>query len=378
MTITCPHCRKQYLIEEENIPKVKSVARCKDCGGKIIIDPAAIPPEEEREEIAVTPETATTPVGKAEEDAAATAESGPEPDLEKLLAEFPWLDELNQDILDLGGIFKAETKKGYHTRRNRIAAAALKAVSGCLAAILKEEEKVLRAARGAAYIPAEIPYANTILTLPANRYTILCTSRRILLLNLDWRQKRCGEFFYQVPYGNIREIGRGAFRDGLIIKSRSGRQMRFTSLTVTLSREISEIALENRRHIPNWNVAPIMAEFLCPACFAPQSAQNSGCSQCSTPFKSPTTAFYRSLALAGLGAFYLNHRLLAAGEMTILGLIIVSLVLTITLKLVGGLIITICALLVYQSLSAMLTFILARKGLMADDRESQNKTVNDP
>jgi|GEM_PF-781110 len=374
MTVTCPKCNKQYLIEKDKIPEVKSVARCKDCGGKIIIDPFAIEIDPEEEKPLPTSQEAEEETAEPEnpgEDKPDIEEEEAGLDQEDLLRTFPWLAELSALPLDLGEIFLNSRKKGYLSRRNRRAAEALKAVAGCLPAILAEDERIIKAAKGSAYFPAEIPYANTILTLPANHYTVIATNNRLIFCNLDWRQKRCGEYFYQLPYTNIREIRRGVFRDCLVIKSRSGWQMRLTSLSISLSREIVESVIEIRHKIANWNIAPVRMEFLCPVCFAPLAPLTPQCSECGSHFKSSTTAFIRSLLLPGLGASYLNHRLLAACEFAIFISFLAILGLTITLKLIGGIIFTLCALLLFHAFSGFLSYMTARKGLMIDDRKNR-------
>ncbi len=362
MIVTCPNCSKQYLIEEKKLPRVKSAARCKDCGARIIIDPDTItaPATEENER-------GTTEPASANETSAQPAESAaPEESfsVEALTAVFPWLGETKRGNLDLPSIFTADAAKGFATRRNRRAAAALKAVYGCLPAILAPDEKILKSARGDGYFPAEIPYANTILTLPANRFSLLCTDRRLLVINLDWRRKGCGEFFYQFPYANIRETGRGIFRDCLTVKSRSGRVMRFTGLTTPLAREMEEMILDLRRNIPNWNIAPVAPECLCPACYAPQDCASRACSACGAAFKSPAGAFYRSLALPGLGAAYLRHRLLAAAELVTLALLLTAVITASVLDLKGGAVLAACVLVLFMAASSLCAFMLGRKGLM--------------
>ena len=358
MIVTCPDCDKQYLIEEKNLPRVKSAARCKECGGRIIIDPAAV---------AVPADGAARPAQEtsaAPEAAGADATAGREFSLEELLASFPWLGEVNRESLELESIFIPDPAKGFAGRRNRRAAAAIKAVFGCLPALLAPDEKIVKAALGDGYFPAEIPYANTLLTLPANRFAILCTDRRILVINLDQRRSRCGELFYQFPYANIRETGRGPFRDSLSLRSRSGRVMRFTGLGRALSREMEETILGLRRTILNWNIVPVAPECLCPACFTPQACDNETCPSCGAVFKSPTTAFFRSLVLPGLGAAYLRHRLLAAGELFTTAMICTAGIVLYKVGLPGGSLLAACALVLFAAASSACVLFLGRKGLM--------------
>jgi len=136
------------------------------------------------------------------------------------------------------------------------------------------------------------------------------------------------------------------------------------SLTTILAREMEEMILDLRRNIPNWNIAPVAPECLCPACYAPQDCASQACSACGAAFKSPAGAFYRSLALPGLGAAYLRHRLLAASEFIIFVFLLTAVITASDLNLGGGAVLAACVLVLFMAASSICAFMLGRKGLM--------------
>jgi len=80
--------------------------------------------------------------------------------------------------------------------------------------VLNEEERVLRIGSGTAYYPAEIFFGNGSLTMLYNRYAILGTNQRALLIDIDHRMKRPTHYLFQVPYHNLKKVARGSCSAG--------------------------------------------------------------------------------------------------------------------------------------------------------------------
>ncbi|MCK4837852.1 MAG: zinc-ribbon domain-containing protein, partial [Desulfobulbaceae bacterium] len=292
MNIICPECGKIHRLADDRLPKLKSAAKCKKCGARIIIEPrpaAAGPDELNRktqateqnnseprefdvlltEKIIDHPEESLFP-GSEEEEATdkldnftdETTVSG-----DDIYTTFPELRELSPDKFTYEEIFSATAKQGYRTRGNTQTLKIIKAVHDILTSrILHENEQVKMLARGIAYYPFEIPYANGLLTMLSNYYAIICTNQRLLLVNINSRINRPSRYIFQVPYHEISNISRSAFLSSLIIESKTGRSWNFTTVRRNLAKSLRSFILKKSKEKPTGHSEDNRQGQLCPAC----------------------------------------------------------------------------------------------------------------
>ncbi|MFN2368645.1 MAG: hypothetical protein ABR605_06805, partial [Desulfurivibrionaceae bacterium] len=346
MDIICPECGKIHKLVSDRLPARKFTANCKQCGARMIIEPVAPPAgtaetgenaeeiliheksqktaaeefdilltdhhEEEPEPPAVSRED---PAGAPPVPPAASEESGADAGLFTAL---PELRKLSPDKFAYREIFTGPGKHGFRTRQNRRILKTVTAVHDLLSGgLLAEGEKVLRIARGISYHPFEIPYANGLLTMPSNYFAIVCTDKRVLLINVNRRLDRPTRYIFQIPYDEIAGIGRGLFRSSLIIKHRSAGKWNFTTVNRTLAASVKDFIAARVEQTPAPPAGKVSLPQLCPSCHTPLPAGLASCPHCGAAFKNPREALVRSLILPGLGSIYLGY--LPRGLMEITG-----------------------------------------------------------
>jgi DNA-directed RNA polymerase subunit RPC12/RpoP len=338
MQIVCRTCNATYNIRRDNLPERKATAKCKKCGGKLIIEPlvagyvqAAPPPTETSE--AHPPSRA--PVRKTGE-------------REKLdiLQVYPEFQSLNAAKFDLGEIFPPNKKGAYRHRKNTFKLKVLQAAHHILEKALKDGEKVVRIAKGVAYYPAEIFFGNGFVTMLYNHYAIVCTNQRLLLININSRMNRPMHYIFQVAYENIKKVKHGFLSRTLVVYRHKGKRRTFRKSRLAV--ELAEEPLEN----------------LCPACFLPLKKGLVACPECKTRFKEPKKALLKSLLLPGWGDMYLGHR--ALGLLELLGSVFVWVIIGSMLLAgePGSLIGVVILLMFYNGSDGLFTYHMAKKGYM--------------
>ena len=145
-----------------------------------------------------------------------------------------------------------------------------------------------------------------------NRRAILLTDRRIILLQID-RRDRPGVVVSQVRYGCIRKVGRtllGNTRLTLgddthhVFAYVPRRDRKFLQkLTDWVDRSMT-------RESAGW-------EDLCPRCYTVVDGRPAACPSCGAAFKSAKKAGLLSLVFPGLGDMYMGHRKVAIFEMLV-------------------------------------------------------------
>ncbi|MEN8135320.1 MAG: zinc-ribbon domain-containing protein [Thermodesulfobacteriota bacterium] len=396
MNIICPECGQIHNLPDDRLPKRRSATKCKKCGGKIIIDPqpAAIGPDELNRQTETTEQTNSEP---HELDVLLTeniidhAEESPSPAPEEMeildilgdynaeatgyghdiFASFPELEELSPDKFTYEEIFATTKKYGYQTSEDTGTLKIIKAVHDVLTSkILRENEQVKRLARGIAYYPFEIPYANGLLTIFANYYAVVCTNQRLLLVNINSRINRPTRYIFQVPYDGISNVSRGAFLSSLIIESKTGRSWNFTTVRRNLAKSLRDFILAKGAGTESPGSSPEDngPRQFCPACYTLLADGLAACPQCSVPFKKPAEAITRSLILPGLGPIYLSYLPLGIVEMAgYLAIWLIALVLVI-MKVPGGILTGIAPVLTYHLFSVILARKTADKGYIPEKR----------
>ena len=403
MNIICPECGKIHKLPDNQLPDRKSVARCKKCGGRMIINsqPSAKDLGEINQEIKPVKQNKPEPrepdvlladnhdVHEKKDPLFSLEESRSEENLtayddEKVPAEneiyaaFPELAELSPDKFAYAEIFSSTEKRGYQTRQNNINLKVVKAVHDILTTkVLQKNEQVMRLARGIAYYPSEILYANGLLTMLSNYFAIICTTKRLLFINIDSRTRHPTRYIFQVPYEEIYNVGRGAFLSSIIIENSSGRSWNFTTIRRNLAKSIRDFILEKSKGEPAGpENGPSLCQ-LCPSCYTPLPGGLSSCSHCSAPFKKPTEAVIRSLILPGLGSIYLSYLPLGimemAGYLAIWLLAVVLMVMTIP----GGIITAMAPVLTYHLITGILSRKTTGKGYLLENSHVNQTAESD-
>lgn len=395
MIILCPHCRKPHSLPEGGLPGGKAATRCKGCGRRFILvrgeDGLKVDPGIEtmagdyRKPGADDDQPATTELLALSDSSSSSDEppevwAGPSPvasdeaedneeqsSAEEILRAFPQLRTLAEKRFSLKELFSPARSGDYQTRLNRYKARLLLATSSLLSdKILLPGEKVVKIARGSAYFPFEIPYANGLLTLPTNYYALVCTSHRLLLINLDFRCSRPVRYTFQILYDEIAKISRGLFGSSLIVKVRNGGKWNFTTVKRALARELVNYIKAQTHGLPSGLYDGIPRRQLCPSCLSPLSAGLYSCPACQVSFKTAREALKRSLLLPGMGQIYLDHYLPGISILTGYLLVWLAAVVLIIVDLAGGAWSAGLLILSYHLIAGLMARRLGGKGYLAD------------
>ena len=345
MNVICPTCNKGYNIPDEKMPKSRAKAKCKNCGETMLIEASGT--------VWAEPSVAS-PSAFADRGTASAVEH-------RILVDYPELQGIPQDKVAFDEVFCPNKKGGYKSRRNRLKAKILIAVSEVMAKLLKEGERVMRVGKGTAYYPAELIFGNGWLTMMYNHYAIVATNQRILCINVNSRMKRSTHYLFQILYEDVKKVKRGLMGGLVFHRMRSKRRV-FTGVKRFLSKELKDFVTERKQH-PVKELENIL-ENICPSCYVPLQRGLNVCPSCKAAFKEPKKASLRSLLLPGLGDFYLGHRALGILELTGSIVIWVYALLAVLSGQKEGLFVAAFVLLFYNGMDGMLTYHMAKKGYM--------------
>jgi len=353
MQIVCKQCNATYTIPVNNLPKDKTAtAQCKQCGYKIILNPDVSSSKLPAAAFTSAPQPAHAPQPVS----ALTRE---------ILSVVPELASYGH--YNLPEIFSADKKGRYKHRGNQMKAKILIAVEATLTRILRPNEQILRVAAGTAHHPIEILFGNGIFTMLYNRYAIIATDQRLVMINTNHSMTSLRHYLFQMPYDEIKKVSRGLFRTSLTLTPKKGKRRTFTSMKASLSGELVE-CITPRLNLQKDLPASAMKPNLCPACFCALGVQLNQCSSCRTDFKRPFSAALRSLVLPGLGDLYLGHR--ALGYLEMVGSLFVWLV-ALSFFLAGGpedVVIAAIIIFLYNGMDALLTLHMGKKGYIAANK----------
>jgi predicted Zn finger-like uncharacterized protein len=358
MNIVCKQCNAAYKVPDSKVPDKKATAKCKRCGGSIVIEPGSVPLRERRPEAPANSSLFNPDSG-----------SRPATHARQLLADYPEVQSYSPRHFDFGAILIENKKGGFKNRRNKFKLRILGAVREVLPRILADGERVMRVAWATAYHPAEIFFGNGWLTMLYNRYALVATDRRLLMINTDHRIKKATHYLFQMSFAAIGKISRGLFRTSLVLNRKKGKRRIFTSMKSYLSAEMAAF-IDSRRDPAA--TAPVDAEpkdRLCPSCFEPLADRLEACPSCQARFKTARKAALRSLLLPGWGDLYLGHRFLGVLELLgscLVWMIILNLLLS---DPAAGAISGLFLLLLVNGMDAALTRHMARKGYMLENRQ---------
>ena len=355
MKIVCPQCNASYKIPDSKVPEGRTVnATCKRCSKKFAVQsrgekrpPQPAPPVKQ------TAQGQKSQHVRTQDDTANQA----------IIAQYPDLGALPAPHFDFIQILIQNKDGSYQSRKNRFKVKILNSVADILPNILNEGEMVVRVAKGTAHYPLEILLGNGLLTMIYNHYAMVCTSMRIIFINIDRRIKKPTHYIFQMYYDEIKKVRRGSIFGTMVFVRKKGKKRTFTGMKRALSKEI-KIYVDEMISADPTTEAKIIHEDICPACYKGLAKGLSACTTCNMDFKEPKKALIRSLILPGLGDLYLGHRLL--GTLELFGSIVIWLVIVTTLLAgeEGGVPFAIILLVLYNGLDGLLTYHMAKKGYM--------------
>jgi predicted Zn finger-like uncharacterized protein len=363
MVIVCSQCNATYKISNKKISSKEAVATCKKCGDRIAIKPD-IPPEVP-EKLEIDYDYGPPSAGKPVQLQAAAAHPG------TIINDYLQVVDYAPKYYSFGDIFKLNKSGGFKSRHNKLKLKLLSAVKEVLEKMLVENERVLQIAAGTAHYPTEVFFGNGWLTMLYNRYVIIGTNRRLLMINVNHRMKRPTHYIFQLLYKEIRKIGRGLFGTNLILyRKNKGKRRVFTGLKHYMSREMNQFLTERIESVKKLRIPDESLENICPACYVPLTKNLAACTRCNAVFKSPKKAMLRSLILPGWGDIYLGHRALGALELLsacFIWLLVLSCLLSgFAEDLVAG----VMMLILFNGMDCLLAYYMAGKGSSLENKQS--------
>lgn len=359
MIVACPQCEAKYNIPDEKIGIRKRKATCRKCGEKIVVEPPELSKKAEEEVVfADSREIHFKPAAAVDNEATLAVQEY-----------YPRHAELLREQVHFDHVLTPDKKGRYKTADNALKLKVLQAVSEKLASILLPDEWIFKVGQGIAYYPSELLFGNGVLTLIYNNYAILCTNRRILLCNISYRNTILKQLFFQIHYGEIKQVKRGLLGRNLVFIRKKGKKRIFQYLRRNISAEIKEFVESKLSEVATTGEgAGRFLENLCPNCFVPLHNGLENCSTCNAGFKRPAQAMIRSLLLPGWGDIYLGHRLL--GGIEFIGALLVWFI-VISILLGGGegaLVIAFFLLLFVNGTDAVFTWFMGKKGYMVSEK----------
>jgi hypothetical protein len=236
--------------------------------------------------------------------AAAPMESGPDRTGidETIFKEYPDLRSLPPAKFDIKEILTENNKGGYKSGKNTLKVKILKSLSVLLPRILHDGERVVRVAKGTANYPLEVFLGNGFLTMMYNHYAVICTTMRILFINIDGRMKKPTHYLFQMSYHELKKIRRGSIFGSMTFLRKKGKKRVFSGMKRALSKEITAYVTAKISAPPPAN-PELYIENLCPSCFIALEKGLIGCSSCNAAFKEPKKSPDSFLDSPGLGRY---------------------------------------------------------------------------
>ena len=360
MNIVCAQCNTTYTLPDQKVPAKQAVADCKKCGGRIVIEPGSSQPGPNSLETGAD-------VSRADHGAGMNA-AGDRSRPAGLLEDYPELADYGPSTYGFDEMLARNKKGGFKSRRNSFKIKILKSVKPMLDRMLTDGECVLRIAFGTAYYPLEIFLGNGWLTMLYNRYALVATNHRLIMINTNHRMTKPSHYLFQARYEEIKMVKRGLFRSNIVLERKRGKRRVFTAMKRYLSAEMHQFIQDRIDPERVLEGEAQLKEQLCPACFEALPAKLDECSQCAAAFKTPKKAIIRSLILPGLGDIYLGHRVLGILELTG-SLMVWSIV--IALLATGEIAPAVFLLVICNGVDALLTLYMARKGYILEKRQDR-------
>ena len=144
----------------------------------------------------------------------------------------------------------------------------------------------------------------------------------------------------------------------------------FTSVGRSLSKELKNLILIQKKEGPANAFSSSSGVQLCPECTGPISGSPPRCPSCHRQFKNPATACKRAFILPSLGSFYLGYIPLGIVELSSYFFSWIIFLVLMYLKLPGIIPLWIVMLIIIHSVSGVASLKLAQKGLIVEVTET--------
>ncbi|MGD9338028.1 MAG: zinc-ribbon domain-containing protein, partial [Syntrophobacterales bacterium] len=139
MQIVCPVCNAQYKVASDKMPEKTVQTACKKCGGSIVVEPRV------GQDVILDAQIGSDFAPATSDDSGNRSLPSQARDLSPsvmtLISEYPELQDLTSDKLDVGEMFTSNKNGTYKTRQNKFKLKILKAVHGTLDRMLNNDEK---------------------------------------------------------------------------------------------------------------------------------------------------------------------------------------------------------------------------------------------
>ncbi|HET6457116.1 MAG TPA: hypothetical protein VFI02_22175 [Armatimonadota bacterium] len=275
-------------------------------------------------------------------------------------------------VIDFDKMFPEHKGRG-SAKANRKRLSLLKRAAPVLRSAVEQEEKILYLAQGMVNNFLEQYFAGWT-SIYRNQTLVVATDRRFLLIHCDRSGRPC-QFANEVPYKAITKLTPG------------GTLYLFTITWKKANIAIASMGKRNGKRLCDyrtealtWHVqSPVerneeQRNYLCPTCYTPIGQIVDACPRCRVYFKSPKIAALRSLILPGLGDLYLGQSWFAIMQMMGAAMVITLLLTAIFVsktpqEMIGGVTGSLILMFLYHGIDSLLTLAMAKKGLMAEDRE---------
>jgi hypothetical protein len=240
----------------------------------------------------------------------------------------------------------------------------LKEINKQVLSMLKDDEKVHFITTGIEISNIEAFLVGALWLHYINRRALIFTEKRILLLQIDSKNKP-RQLKSQLKYSAIKKIS-GSL-GSCKIKLENGKSLTFSNVQKKDVKFVKNLMEDFKREAVPTPTDAKGKENLCPYCYTPVEGIPESCPKCFKPFKSPSKAVRLSLMFPGLGDLYLGHRALGIFEL-VAAIFIWLIILVPTAREmyeITELIITIVVVYVLMhGVDALGTWFMAKKGVL--------------
>lgn len=253
-------------------------------------------------------------------------------------------------------------------RRSKLKFRLLQLIDAKLQSILQEGERVRFVTQGCGVSFWESYFLSWVVYY-LNRRAIVVTNRRILLLQISFRNQP-RELVAQLRYGAIARVS-STLLGNTKLHLGNGRTYVFAYVPRADRRFLQSLVKWTGDRMGQEQVG---FEDLCSHCFAVVEGQPERCPSCGGTFKSSLRAALLSLAFPGFGDWYLGHRTVALLEIVMAALVWLAVLMPArdgAVTLATRLIMAAFVVLFVHGADALTTRHIARKGLYPDRSPSR-------
>jgi hypothetical protein len=222
-----------------------------------------------------------------------------------------------------GGATAAGERGGWLARRREAARRRLlERIDGKLARVLRAEESVVFACKGALASRAERFFAGHAVAYHVNLRALVFTTERVILMQISAGLKPRG-LVSELPYALIRGV-RSTWSGFFEVRLGNGETHRFSGIPRAERRFLEDRVMDVAADSTASAEMEADADGLmhrCPHCFAAVPGRPAECPACGGRIKSAGVATVLSALVPGAGDWYLGHRGFAVVEMLGAGLL---------------------------------------------------------